>query len=172
MTMTLTYHVDKSVSFSEVLLLWGTDRQQVRTLLNDKFEIGDNVVDLSQYNNGDTSKNIIQRRDIYKNYQGQDNFFFLNFDTNDRLTEVEVHHGFDISIGAVVIDFSMDIEKAADLLDTISVDKKRLSDGEFFFRDLKLTIASSDAMGGEGNELSYFYCSKDISHLLDDEVCS
>ena len=61
----------------------------------------------------------------------------------------------------------MEIEKAAKLLDSISDDKKLLSDGEYFFKDLKLTIASSEAMGGNGSELSYFYCSKDVTHLID-----
>jgi hypothetical protein len=167
MAITLTYQLDKGVFIDDTLLLWGSDRQQVRLLLNDKFEIADNVIDT-----GDTIQNIIQRRDIYKNYQEQDNFFFLNFDENDQLAEVEVHHGLEINIADVSIDFSMDIEKAAEMVEAISGDIKQLSDGEYFFRNLKLTIASSDAMGGDGNELSYFYCSKDVSHLVDNEVCS
>ncbi len=61
----------------------------------------------------------------------------------------------------------MDIEKVTELLGNISNDKKLLSEGEYFFNDLKLTIASSDAMGGDGKELSYFYCSKDVTHLID-----
>ncbi len=171
MTITVTYQPDKSVSFGDAVLFWDTDRQQVRTLLKEKFKIADNVIDLSQDNNGDTSKNIIQRRDIYKNYKGQENFFFLNFDSNDKLTEIELHHGFIIGITGVDIDFSMDIEKVSELLTSISNDKKQLSEGEYFFEKLKLTIASSEAMGGEGTELAYFYCSKDISHLVDNEVC-
>lgn len=137
-------------------------------MLNDKFEIGDNVVDLSQYDNGDTSQNIIQRRDIYKNYKGQDNFFFLNFDSTDHLAEVELHHGLNIKIQDVSIDFSMAIEKVAELLDRISNDKVQLSEGVYFYKWLKLTISSSEAMGGDGNKLSYFYCSKDVTHLTDD----
>ena len=171
MAITLTYQLGKSVSVGDTLLSWGTDREQVRRLLNDKFEIGDNVVDLSQYNNGNTSKNITQRRDIYKNYRGQDNFFFLNFDANDRLAEVELHYGFIISINNVKIDFSMAIENVAELLVNISGDKTQLSPGEYFFKDLKLTIASGFATDGYGDELSYFYCSKDVSHLVDNEVC-
>ena len=167
MTITITYQPDKGVYIGDTLLLWGNDRQQVRTLLNDNYEIGDNVIDL-----GDPNQNIIQRRDIYKNYQEQDNFFFLNYDDNEQLTEVEVHHGINIEVAGITIDFSMDIVKAADLLGSISADNKRLSDGEYFFKNLKLTIASSESMGGEGNELSYFYCSKDVSHLIDNEVCS
>jgi hypothetical protein len=167
MAITVTYQPDKSVSFGDLVLLWGTDRQQVRTMLNDKFEIGDNVVDLSQYNDGDTSQNIIQRRDIYTNYKGQDNFFFLNFDTNDRLTEVELHHGLDIHIKEVRINFSMEIEKVAELLDSISNEKEQLSEGEYFYKNLKLTIASSEAMGGDGSQLSYFYCTRDVTHLIE-----
>lgn len=167
MAITLTYQFDKSVSFGDTVLLWDTDRQQVRKLLNDDFKVADNIVDLSQYNNGDTSKNVIQRRDIYENYQGENNFFFLNFDPDDRLTEVELHHGFNINIEGVGIDFSMDMEKAVELLTSISGDKMQLSDGEYFFKKLRLTIASSEAMGGEGKKLSYFYCSKDVSHLMD-----
>ena len=167
MAITLTYQPDKSVSFGDLLLLWGTDRHQIRQLLNDNFEISDNVIDMSQYNNGDTAQNIIQRRDIYRNFQGHDNFFFVNFDNEDKLRDIEIHHGLDIDINGKVINFSMDIEKVAELLNNISDDKKLLSDGEYLFKDLKLTIASSDAMGGVGNELSYFYCSKDVSHLTD-----
>ncbi|OQP47728.1 hypothetical protein [Niastella populi] len=167
MALTLTYQPDKGVFIDNKLLLWSSDRQQVRTLLNGKFEIADNVIDL-----GDATQSLIQRRDIYESYQGLDNFFFLNFDENEQLTEVEVHYGLTINVAGVIIDFSMDIEKAADLLCGISADKKQLSDGEYFFKNLKLTIASSDSMGGEGNDLSYFYCSKDVSHLVDKEVCS
>ncbi len=167
MAITLTYQPDKSISFGKILLLWDTDRNQTRQLLNDNFEISDNVIDLSQYNNGDTSQNIIQRRDIYRNFQGQDNFFFVNYDNEDRLRDIEIHHGLDININGKVINFSMDIEKVTELLGNISNDKKLLSEGEYFFNDLKLTIASSDAMGGDGKELSYFYCSKDVTHLID-----
>src|SRR5947209_18849839 len=110
MAITLTYQPDKGVFIGDRLLLWGSDRQQVRRLLNDKFEIADNVIDL-----GDLTQNIIQHRDIYKKYQGQDNLFFLNFSENQQLTEVEAHHGFNINVARVFIDFSMDIEKAADL---------------------------------------------------------
>ena len=165
MVITLTYQPDKSVSIGDLLLLWGSDIHQIRQLLNDNFEISDNVIDMSQYNNGDTSQNIIQRRDIYRNFQGHDNFFFVNFDKEDKLRDIEIHHGLDINISGKVINFSMDIEKVVELLDNISDDKMLLSGGEYFFKDLKLTIASSDAMGGDGKELSYFYCSKDVTHL-------
>jgi hypothetical protein len=167
MTITLTYQPDKGVFIFDTLLMWGMDRQQVRALLTGKFEIGDDTIDF-----GDPNQNIILRRDIYKNYHGQENLFFLNYDENEGLTEVEIHYGLSINVAGIVIDFSMDTEKAADLLNGISGETKQLSTGEYFFRDLKLTIASSNVMCGDGNKLSYFYCSKDVSHLVDNEVCS
>ena len=167
MATTLIYQPGKGVSINNIMLLWGTNRQQVRMLLNGRFEIGDNVVGLSQYNTGDTSQNITQRRDIYKNYKGFDNFFFLNFDKNNRLTEVELHHGFNINIKGVSINFSMGIEKVIELLDSVSREKEQLSEGEYFYKTLRLTIASSNAMGGDGGELSYFYCGEDVTHLTD-----
>jgi hypothetical protein len=170
MRTTVTYQLGKSVSFDNTVLLWDLDRQEVRNLLNDKFKIADDVIDLSEYYDGDTSKNIIQRRDIYENYKGQENLFFLNFNANDKLTEIELQHGFIIHIEGIEIDFSMDIEEVAELLTSISNDKKQLSEGEYFFEKLKLTVASSNAMGGDSSELAYFYCSKDVSHLLDNRV--
>lgn len=166
MSIKLTYESDKSVSLGDTVLLWGTEREKVRKLLNENFKIADEVIELSQYNNGDTSKNIIRRRDIYEDYNGQENLFFLNFDINDKLNQVELHYGFNISLEGIEIDFTMDVEKVADLITSISDDKKQLSEGEYFFENLKLTIASSEAMGGDGNVLSYFYCSKDVTHLL------
>jgi hypothetical protein len=167
LAITITYQPDKSISFGDVLLSWGKERSQIRKLLNDNFEISDTVIDLSPYNFGDTSQKIIQRRDIYRNFQGHDNFFFVNFDNEDKFRDIEIHHGLEININGKVINFSMDIDKVAELLDNISDGKKILSDGEYFFKDLKLTIASSEAMGGDGHNLAYFYCSKDVTHLTD-----
>ena len=165
MPITLTYHPNEGVLLGEDLLLWGSDRQQTRTVINGEFEISDNVIDL-----GDASQNITLHRDIYENYQGQANFFFLNFDEDEKLSEVEVHHGLIIKVDGVVIDFSMDLEKAAALLERISGDRQRLPDGGYFFKALKLTIANGETMGGEGIQLSYFYCSNDVSHLVNNEI--
>ena len=168
MAITLTYQPDKSISFGELLLPWGVDRQKIRILLNGNYEINDSVIELNQYNNGETSQNIVQRRDIYKNYLSQDNFFFLNFDENDKLQDIEIHHGLVINIGTIIVSFEMDIEKVADLINGISSSKRKISEGEYLFEDLKLAIASSEAMGGEGNELSYFYCSGQYVKCSDD----
>jgi len=79
---------------------------------------------------------------------------------------MEILYGFEIKIENITLDFAKGIEETAALLDTISKDKTQLSEGEYFFKDLKLAIASHEARGGEGNELAYFYCSNDVSHLI------
>ena len=61
MAISLTYQPDKGVFIGDTLLLWGSDRQHIRVLLNDKFENADNFIDL-----GDPFQNITQRRDVYK----------------------------------------------------------------------------------------------------------
>jgi hypothetical protein len=168
MTLTLSYQPDKGITIDSTLLLWNTDRRNVRQLLNESFEIADSVIDLSKYNNGDMSRNIIQRRDIYTNFKGLDSYFFLNYDNEDKLREIEIHNGLEIDINGEKVSFSMDIDKVVELLQVISGDKIQLSGGEYLFKNLKLTVASGEVMGGDGNELSYFYCSKDITHLIDE----
>ena len=167
MEITLTYQPDKGIIIGDILLMWDTKRELARKLLNNSFDVDDKIVDLSLNHQGDSSQNINQRRDIYKNFQGQENYFFLNYDINDQLSEVEIHHGFVIKIKEQVIKFSMDIEKVAELLTNISNDKCKFSDGEYFFEKLKLTVSSSKAMGGDSNSISYFYGSKDVTHLID-----
>lgn len=167
MNPTLTYQVNKGIFIKEenIFLHWNIDRNLTRALFNHKFEASDNILDLSAYNNGDSSQNIIQRRDIYESYQNQNNLFFLNFDKSDHLTEIEIHYGFNINIENIIIDFSMDIELIVNLLSNISSNKIELSAEEYFFKDLKLIIASGNAMGGNDKNLSYFYCGNDLSHL-------
>src|SRR5690606_10712831 len=130
------------------------------------------IIDLSPYNDSKAAENIVQRRDVYEHYLGNENFFFLNYNHTNQLRDVEIHGGLDIIINGVLISFSMDVENVAHLLDHISRDRKELADGEYFYEKLKMTIASSEAMGGEGSLLSYVYCSHDITHLLDDEGSS
>lgn len=168
MTITLSYQPGNSISIDDTLLLWKTDRQDVRQLLNERLEIADSVIDISEYYNGDNSYNILQRRDIYINYKGKDNLFFLNYDNEDKLRDIEIHNGFEVCVNGVKFGFSMNIDKVAELLHNILGDKTQLSDGEYLFKSLKLIIARGKAMGGEGNALSCFYCSKDIAHLLEE----
>ena len=43
-----------------------------------------------------------------------------------------------------------------------------LEEGNYLFKNLKISISNSESSGGEGNALSYFYASHNIDHLLED----
>ena len=167
MKTSLTYHLDRGISINDTPINWGMNRLNVRQQLGGIYKESDSVIDMSKYNNGSNEDDIIQRRDIYKNYQGQDNFFFLNYDNKDLLIEVEICHGLDLQIQKVKLDFEMDFYEAVGLLKNISTDYQQTLDGEYLFKDLKLTIANSEARGGDGNLLAYFYCTKNIDHLIE-----
>lgn len=139
----------------------------MRQLLKDRHEENNKIIDMSKYHDGSNNFNIIQRRDIYCNYQEQENFFFFNYDKDDFLSEIEIHHGIAIMVDETKLDFGKTFQENVSLLKNISLDNIEFSNGEHLFKDLKLTIADSESMGGEGPMLAYFYCAKNIDHLSD-----
>ena len=167
MITSITYYPDKGISVNHIVINWGTHRNTIRQLLGDRHEEKNDIIDLSKYHNGSNDFNIIKRRDIYDNYQGQDNFFFFNYDKDDFLRDIEIHHGVEIIVVETKLSFDKTLEENVSLLKDISMDNKPMSDGEYFFTALKLTLADSESMGGEGPMLAYFYCAKNVDHLLD-----
>ena len=161
MVPTFTYYPDKGFLLNGVLINWGESRQTIRHLLGDIHEIQDRDNDMSEYHGG----NLFQRRDVYKDYAEQDNFFFLNYDTQGNLIEAEIHHGLDILISNIKLTFGSNFSDTVTYLKEISTDNKKLGEGEYLFKDLKLTIADWESQGGDENFLAYFYCAKDITHL-------
>ena len=168
MTTTITYFPDKGIYIDDKMINWDFDRFKIRNLLGNNHKEDDRIIDLSKYYDGNDEYNIIQRRDVYENYNGKENSFFLNYSKDDLLNEVEIHGGYTILIGDIKIDFDMNFDDAVSLLQSISIDNRQISDGEYFFKDLKLTIAHNEFMGGEGEELAYFYCSNNVDHLNDE----
>jgi len=166
MTSTLTYLPDKGFTINDRFLSWGLDRTIVREMLGGNFKDSDHTTDLSNYHNGNHEFDIIQRRDIYKNYNDCNNFFFLKYNSEHSLMELEISDGFIIEIHDTKIRFNITIAEAVLSLRTLSDKYTELSEGEYLFADLKLVVASSEAMGGGGDTVSYFYCSSDITHLL------
>jgi hypothetical protein len=164
MPTTLTYLPNEGVQINSVELKWSTDRELVRQKLPYEYEEKDSVMDMSQYG----GNVIVQKRDVYKNINGAENFFFLNYDGENRLSEVELHHGFEICISQTRLTFDMLIDDVVERLSSLSHMVVQLAEGEYFYKELKLTIASADAMGGDGEELSYFYCAKNVDHLMEE----
>lgn len=107
---------------------------------------------------------IYVRRDIYEGAGSDETFFKLSYDGDDLLSEVEVHNCERIEVMGVSFGFNDDLEAIAFALSDIA-ELTILSDGEYFFKELKLTISSKWKMGSGGNTLGYFYCGADVSHL-------
>ncbi|MBP6023023.1 hypothetical protein [Ferruginibacter sp.] len=165
MITTITYYPDLGVSINDIAINWGTDRFIIRQLLANQHKESNSITDLSEFHNGSNEYNIIQRRDIYENYQGHDNYFFFNYDKDDTLKEIEIHNGMEISVIGTKLSFDKDFQENVSLLKNISTDNRQVSNGEHFFKDLKLTIADNESMGGEDSVLSYFYCANNVDHL-------
>ncbi|MCW3108005.1 MAG: hypothetical protein JWQ09_2511, partial [Segetibacter sp.] len=100
----------------------------------------------------------------YRKYTG----LLRGVHNDNLLKEIEIHSGIRISIGHIKLIFDTDFQEVVLLLKSISKDNRQISEGEHFFKDLKLTIANSESMGGDGEVLAYFYCSQNIDHLNDE----
>ena len=63
--MTIEYLPNTGFKMNSVLFAWTDTRNAIRGNLNLKHKADDRVIELAQYWDGDESKNIKQRRDIY-----------------------------------------------------------------------------------------------------------
>ena len=95
------------------------------------------------------------------------NYFFLNYNEDNKLQSIEIHGGIDVKIKNFTLEFKKDITIALKSLSAISENYSEVEDGNYVFEDLKMAIATSESMGGDGNGLDYFYASNDIEHMID-----
>lgn len=146
---------------------WGDNRFTLREYLKNQHKEDDNIFNMSEFFEGDTSYDIIQKRDIYHNINNSKNYFFLNYDNEEKLDSLEVHEGIIISINNTELSFEKDIDENFKLLKSIDASCKIIEDGNFLFVNLKITIANSESMRGNGNRLSYFFTSRSIEHLIE-----
>jgi hypothetical protein len=176
MSLTLKYIPDVGISINGVELPWGIERELARRLLNDTYKSDDQVIDLSAEHDGNNDYIFHQKRDIYENYSVTsdkkpweiDNLFFLGYDKNNLLSEVDVHAGLEIVVIDSTISFEQRLSEVVQYLQNISPEAIRSGDGEYFFKELKLTVSDERAMGGEGDNLGYFYCAANIDHLIEE----
>jgi hypothetical protein len=165
--MTIEYIPNKGFNFENLSFVWGQNRSEIREKLNHKHIEDDRIIEMADFFEGDTSFDIKQIRDIYQNLNNNENYFFLNYDEDNKLSDLEVHGGIDIKIKNIKLIFEIDIDNCINLLKSIDEYYTEIEDGNFLFPNLKMTIASSESMGGDGSGLSYFYASKEIEHLLE-----
>jgi hypothetical protein len=93
--------------------------------------------------------------------------FFFNYKDGNLLNELEVHGGVEITVGSARLSFERELSNAVADLEIISPLVVLIGYEKYFFKDLKLTISSNEAMGGNGNDLGYFYCSANVDHLIE-----
>lgn len=141
---------------------WNEGRASVRNKLQNQHKGGDIMIEMSDFFGGDKSHNIKQRRDVYRDINSQKNYFFVNYDKDDNLSELEIHWGVEIVVKGIQLKFEKDINIFLQEFEKIGERYTKIDDGNYLFGNLKMTIANSESMGGEGNELSYFYVAKDI----------
>lgn len=146
---------------------WNEDRVSVRQKLQYLHKEDDRLIEMSHFFDGDTRHDIDQKRDIYHDINGTKNYFFLNYDKDNRLYELEVHSGIEVSIDNIALKFEKDLQHYLDQLKSKGYDYKEIEPGNYVFKSLKITIADSASMGGEGQGLAYLYFGQHIDHLIE-----
>ncbi|MEC3907833.1 hypothetical protein VOI54_12460 [Tamlana sp. 2201CG12-4] len=154
------YYPDKGIKIDGLTLNWKENRTDNRKKLKNSHTAKDKTFDI-----GDGKTLIISRKDIYKNYNSKENYFFLKYDENDKLQELEVHIGATIKIIDFTIGFDQPLSNFIDELKDHKIEVTEMDRGNYLIPDYKMTMADDEHMGGNGFGLSYFYATDDISHL-------
>ncbi|MGB0391856.1 MAG: hypothetical protein ACPGD5_09810 [Salibacteraceae bacterium] len=165
--MTIEYIPDIGFKLGSNNFNWGESREEVRQKLKNRHEEDDRVIENTGSDKEDTNQNIQQRRDIYEDIENGTNYFFLSFDNDNCLNELEVHWGVNVKINDVEMEFEKDITIYLKQIKSSGYEFEVLEEGNYLCKKLKMTIADSQAMGGKGNDLSYFYSSNNIEHLIE-----
>ncbi|NML21405.1 hypothetical protein HHL16_11000 [Pseudoflavitalea sp. G-6-1-2] len=156
--MILQYNPKREVILDTVRLPFGISREIARVLLgnthkeeNEEFHFPD-------------EEPINQRRDVYNRMDASGEYFFLLYDRNDLLKEVEMHHCKKIRVFDIEFGFTDDVDLIAEEL-SAHVAITEQEEGSYSFKDLGISIISEKQMGGEeSNNLAYFYCTSDTGH--------
>jgi len=165
--MTIDYLSNIGFTYNSSTIKWNEDRNSIRKIFGNKHREDDRTINVSEFYNGDESMNINQRRDVYENLNSKSDLLFLNYNQHNRLTELEVHFGYDILINNIKLEFGKEITEFIKLFGNSKIEYSETETGNYILPKLKIAIANDEAMGGNGNGLSYFYGTSDISHLTE-----
>lgn len=157
MNILLRYIPDHGIFFGDLKLSWGMPRSTIRAFINGSYEPAD--VEIA---------GIFYRRDIYTKIDHHPVFLFLNYTTDEKFVESEIHQGVDLCILDKTIQIGMSFLDAVNTLSELTSSSIAIEEGEVLFPELKLSISSGARMGGEEKDesLSYIYCTTNIEHLL------
>ena len=159
--MTIHYQPNIGFEVNSNNIKWGTTRESVRQAFALEFQEDDGVLDNSAFFDGDTSYNIVYKQDHYENFKA-------SYNSENCLKELEIFNEITIIVSEVTLTFGKDVSELVREFEKQHHTATKIDDGNFFIEDLKITIASSASMGGEGNGLAYFYCGKDVQHVIDE----
>ncbi|MDG4717335.1 hypothetical protein [Winogradskyella marincola] len=165
--MDIEYLPNKGFILNSVKIEWNSERNSVREKIGKKYKEDDRTIDVAQFFDGDESMNIHQKRDIYENLNSKNDMIFLNYNKDNKLTELEVHSGFSILIDNIRLDFGNEISDFIKQFEKNGIEYSETEKGNYLLPKLKITIADSESIGGDGTGLSYFYAASDISHLTE-----
>ncbi len=165
--MTFEYLPSIGFKIDSILFKWDEKREVVREKLEGQHQEDDRIIDMAEFFDGNESQNIEQRRDIYTNFKSDHNYFFLSYDENDQIAELEIHWGIKIVVEKIELNFGVDIDQFLTQFSSIGEKYSEIEEGSYLFQNLKMNIANSESSGGEGNGLSYFYSAQNMNHLIE-----
>jgi hypothetical protein len=154
------YLPDIGFEIDSKLIKFGEHRSAVRQTLSHQFEEQNQFIDNAKLFGGDTSHNITYRSDNYESFK-------TIYTPDDFFMELEIHKTLQISVMGITLTFGKDIAHFLSQLKKVDDQMTEIEPGMFLFANLKMTIGTSESMGGDGNGLDYFYAGKDIRHLID-----
>lgn len=156
--MRVTYLPNLGIEIHSKKILWNESRQNIRVKLKQSHIDDDKEFDNSDFFDGDISFNIIQKRDIYQDFENEGDLFFFHYNNENQLSEIEFHTGIELTIGNTKIEIGEDINRT---IEKLEYPYSESANGNYFFNEIKLNIANDEYMGGDGNSLSYIYLTKD-----------
>ncbi len=165
-TMKIIHKPSVGIELDGKLVPWGATRQDLQELWGSPSEAINVVHNISKYL--PDAEDIIERKDIYENYLNQDVSFTAVYDKDDIFMEFELHEADQIKVADIDISFKVAIPDIVNELKKRGYDLTELegSDENILINSLLTNFASSQYLGGDGDQVRYVYCSRNIDHLL------
>jgi len=143
-------------------------RDTVRELLQYSFEEDNAQLDVSDLFDGmDPDFDFTHNRDIYAGLASEGDSVFLSYDKDGQFKEFEMPEGIAILIDDFRLYQDQPISEIIAWMQSKGYAVTEDEPGNYAVSELKIAIATHNAMGGDGDGLSYFYAANDISHLID-----
>ncbi len=166
--MDIIYQPNLGFTINNATIPFGMNREAVRDALKGSYEEDNSTFDVSDlFDDEDDDFDFSQNRDIYSDLTREGDSIFISYDKNQAFTELEIHDG----IAVVVEDFrffkDQSITEILAWFKTKGFALTEVEPGNYAVAELKISVATHHAMGGDGDGLAYFYASNDISHLVD-----